>query len=65
MFRFCPVHSSDGIATCYGLDGRIRFPEGVRDFYLLHSVQNGSEAYTATYLTGSGASLIGGKVMEA
>jgi hypothetical protein len=31
----------------YGLDDRVRFPAGVRDFTLLHSVQNDSRATQA------------------
>jgi hypothetical protein len=33
--------SSVGIATDYGMDGRIRFPVRAGDFSLLHSVQTG------------------------
>jgi hypothetical protein len=38
--------TSVGIATGYTVG--VRFPEGVRDLSLLHSVQTGSEAYGGT-----------------
>jgi hypothetical protein len=56
------------IALDYGLDGRgstVRFPRGVRNFSLHHSVQNGSRAYPASYPMGSRGSFSGGKAAGA
>jgi hypothetical protein len=47
--KFRSRNSSVGIATGYGLDGRVHFPSGTRDFSLLHSVQTGSEAHPFSY----------------
>jgi hypothetical protein len=43
-------HSSAGIETA--LTVGVRFLSGVRDFFLLHSVQTGSVVYPASYLMG-------------
>jgi hypothetical protein len=45
-------NSTAGIAMGYGLDGRgmwVRFPEKIRDFSHLHSVQTGSETHPVSY----------------
>jgi hypothetical protein len=36
------------MATGYGLDDLVRFPAGVSDFCLLHSIQTGSRAHTTS-----------------
>jgi hypothetical protein len=56
---------SVGRATGYGLDGRVRFPAGVTDFSLLHSVQTGSEAHPASYTIDTGGSFPGNKAAGA
>jgi hypothetical protein len=56
--------SSVGIALGYGLDGRgsrVRFPAGAGNFSLHHRVQNGSGAYPASCLMGTGVSFPGVK----
>jgi hypothetical protein len=58
-------HSSVGIALGYGLDdrgSRFRFPVGVRNFSLHHSVQNGFGAHPACYPMGTRGSFPGVKV---
>jgi hypothetical protein len=37
------------MTTGYGLDGRGSTPAKARDFCVLHSIQTGSGAYSATY----------------
>jgi hypothetical protein len=46
--------SSVDIAMAYGLEDRVRFPTGVRDFSLLHSAQTGSEVHPDSYRLGIG-----------
>jgi hypothetical protein len=56
--------SSVGIALGYRLDdrgSRVRFPEGAGNFFLHHSVQNGSGAHPASYPMGTGGSFPGDK----
>jgi hypothetical protein len=56
--------SAVGIATAYGLDDRevgVRVPVG-SEFSLLHEVQTGSGAHSASHLMGTGGSFPGGKV---
>jgi hypothetical protein len=56
--------SSVGIALGYGLDdrgSRVRVPAGAGNFFLHHSVQNGSGAHPASYPMGTRGSFPGGK----
>jgi hypothetical protein len=56
--------SSVGIALGYGLDDRsstVRFPARAGNFSLHHRIQNGSEAYPASYSMGTRGSFPGGK----
>jgi hypothetical protein len=43
----------------------VRFPEGARDFYLLHSVQTDSGVHVASYPTHTGTSFSAGKAAGA
>jgi hypothetical protein len=45
--------NSVGMAMRYGLVGRCRFPAGVRDCSLLHSVQTSSVAHPVSYSIGT------------
>jgi hypothetical protein len=51
-------NSSVGIATGYGLNGKVRVPVGTR-FYLLHVVQTGIGAHPASYPMDTGDKAIG------
>jgi hypothetical protein len=51
--------SSVGIATGYGLDISVSIPENAI-FVLLHGVQTGSEARSASYPVRPGAAFFGG-----
>jgi hypothetical protein len=53
--------SSVGMAMGYGLDSRVRFQAGARDFSLFHSVQTGSGAQPASYPMDTGGDFPGGK----
>jgi hypothetical protein len=53
--------SSVGIAKGYG----VRFPEGSRDFSLLHSDQIDPEGHPAPYPMGTGDTFPGGKAAGA
>jgi hypothetical protein len=60
--------SSVGMALGYELDNRgprVRFPAGARNFYLHHSIQNGSGAHPASYPMGTRGSFPGGEAAEA
>jgi hypothetical protein len=48
--------SSLGTVTGYGLDGKIQFLAGARDFPLLHSTQTGCGAHPTSYPVGTGVS---------
>jgi hypothetical protein len=52
-----------GIAT--GWTAGVRFPAGVRDISLRHSVQTGSGAHPASYPMGTGVSFSEGKAAGA
>jgi hypothetical protein len=59
---------SVGIALGYGLDdrdSRVRFPAGAGNFSLHHRVQNGSDAYPASYPMDTRGSFLGGKAAGA
>jgi hypothetical protein len=59
---------SVGIALGYGLDdrgSRVRFPAEAGNFSLHHRVQNGSEAYPASYPMGTRGSFPGAKAAGA
>jgi hypothetical protein len=60
--------SSVSIVLGYGLDdlgSRVRFPVEAGNLSLHHRVQNGSEAYPASYPMGTGDSFTGGKAAGA
>jgi hypothetical protein len=51
-----------GTGSCYGVDNRgvgIRVLEGVRDFFLLHSIYTDSRAHPAFYPVGTGGKAAG------
>jgi hypothetical protein len=52
---------SVGTGTGYGLDGRGLIPGREKRFFLLHSVQNGSGAQSASYPMDTGCSFPGGE----
>jgi hypothetical protein len=51
------------LAVCWTT--KVRYPIGVRDFSILHSVQTGSEAHPASYPMGTWSSFLKDKVAEA
>jgi hypothetical protein len=53
-----------GRATGYWLDGRDSIPARTRDFSLLHSIQNGSWAYPASYPMGTESCIPGVRRQE-
>jgi hypothetical protein len=56
MSKIIAQGSSLGIATGFGLDGKIQFLAGARDFSLLHSTQTGSGAHPTSFSMGTGVS---------
>jgi hypothetical protein len=52
-FLFRSLDSSVGIATGYGLDGRVRVP-AVQEFSILHGVHTDCGAHPASYPMGTG-----------
>jgi hypothetical protein len=59
------VDSSVDLATGYGLDGRGSIPGRGKIFFLLHSVQTGSEDHPASFSTGIVSDLLGVKATGA
>jgi hypothetical protein len=50
---------------CYRLYGWVSIPDRDKGFFLLHSVQTGSEAYPVSCPMGARGSSLGGKEAEA
>jgi hypothetical protein len=64
VFRYQYIskcYSSVDVVAGYGIDGEVRFPAGVRDFYRLHSVHTGSEVHPVSTPVGTGGFFSCGK----